>query len=182
MSLDLDADILITEIAPVPSLIQRMGRCCREPLPRHGRFGQVYVYPPRDAQPYEKREIEEGKTFVEMMCARRSLLSHADLANYLAQMQVPDPFIEGSYTGFLDAGAYAMAREEHFREGDDFTVDCVLDSDIEAYLAKRKAGDPAAGGFIVPVPKRFARENTRLGRNLREAPASQYDLDLGFGR
>lgn len=180
MSLDLDADILIAEIAPVPSLIQRMGRCCREPLPRDRRFGEVYVYPPPDAKPYEKREIGEGEAFVETMCARQKLLSHADLATYLAEMEVSDPFIEGSYTGFLDAGAYAMAREEHFREGDDFTVDCVLDLDIDEYLARRQAGDLAADGFIVPVPKRFSRENARLGRYLREAPATQYGPDFGF--
>jgi CRISPR-associated endonuclease/helicase Cas3 len=180
MSLDLDADILITEIAPVTSIIQRMGRCCREPLPRHGRFGEIYVYQPRDAKPYEKRAIDEGKTFVETMRAQQRLLSHADLANYLAAMEVSDPFIEGSYTSFLDGGAYAMAREEHFREGDDFTVDCVLDADVNAYLARRKVGDPSAEGFIVPVPKRFTRENARLGRYLREAQATQYNSIFGF--
>lgn len=180
MSLDLNADILITETAPMPSLIQRMGRCCREPIPTDGRFGEVYVYPPRDAKPYEKRDIEEGKTFVETMCARQRLLFHADLANYLAEMDVSDPVIEGGYTGFLDAGAYAMAKDETFREGDDFTVDCVLDSDIEAYLAKRKVGDSGADGFIVPVPKRFARKNARLGQYLCEASIAHYDSEVGF--
>lgn len=180
MSLDLDADVLITEIAPVPALIQRMGRCCREPLPRKGRCGQVYIYSPSDVKPYEKQEIEQGKAFVEAMHEQQRPLTHADLADYLAKMDVSDPFVEGGYNGFLDAGPYAMSRDEFFREGDDFTVDCVLDVDIDAYLAKLQARNPSAAGFIVPVPHRFAKENARLGRYLREAPAAQYGPNFGF--
>jgi CRISPR-associated endonuclease/helicase Cas3 len=180
MSLDIDADVLVTEVAPVPSLIQRMGRCCRTLPPTGARFGEVFVYEPPNARPYTPQEIEEGQALVQMLCARHRLLSHADLANYLSEMQVADPFPEGSYTGFLDAGWYAMAQDESFREGEDFTVDSVLDSDIEAYLTSRKARDPSAAGFIVPVPRRFGRENSQLDRYLREAPAAQYDPRFGF--
>jgi CRISPR-associated endonuclease/helicase Cas3 len=180
MSLDIDADVLVTEIAPVPSLIQRMGRCCREPLPSHGRIGNVYVYFPVDSKPYEKAEIAEGRAFVEAFSSARKRLSHADLGNYLASMQVQDPFIEGGYIGFLDVGPYAMARDESFRDADDFTVDCVLDSEIDEYLVKCRARDPEADGYVVPVPKRFALENTRLGRYIREASATQYHSEFGF--
>jgi CRISPR-associated endonuclease/helicase Cas3 len=180
MSLDLDADLLVTEIAPVPSLIQRMGRCCREPIPKNGRVGEVYVYSPADTKPYEKSEVEAGMAFIETMAASDEVLSHARFADYLAKMPVSDPFTEGGFAGFLDAGWYAMARDESFREGDDFTVDCVLDSETDEYLAKSKVGDPVAIGYIVPVPKRFASECSRLGRYLREAPALQYHPDFGF--
>jgi CRISPR-associated endonuclease/helicase Cas3 len=180
MSLDLDADVLITEIAPVTSIVQRMGRCCREPVPRNGRIGQVYIYLSTNIRPYEKWEIDAGKTFVEVLSAGGKLLCHADLGNYLAAMQITDPFIEGGYTGFLDAGPYAMAQDESFREGDEFTVDCVLDSDIDEYLLKRKAAESEADGYVVPVPRRFARENLKLGRYLREAPLAHYHPDFGF--
>ena len=46
----------------------------------------------------------------------------------------------------MDAGPYAMAQDESFREGDEFTVDCVLDSDIDEYLLKRTAREPQADG------------------------------------
>jgi CRISPR-associated endonuclease/helicase Cas3 len=180
MSLDLDADVLITELAPVSALIQRMGRCCREPLPRPGRIGQVYVYPPPDPVPYERWETEAAGTFLAALEARGAPLSHGALADYLATMEVADPYAEGGYTGFLDAGPYAMSAEESFREGEDFAVECVLDVDVPAYLTARATGDTAADGFVVPVPRRFARENPRLGRFLREAPARQYDPDVGF--
>lgn len=180
MSLDLDADVLVTEISPVPSLIQRMGRCCREPIPKDGRVGKVYVYCPIDAKPYERAEFEAGKKFVETTTGNDAGFSHAQLAAYLASMPAVDPVTEGGYAGFLDAGWYAMARDESFREGDDFTVDCVLDSEVDDYLAKSKTGDPMADGYIVPVPKRFARDCARLGRYLREAPTTQYHPDFGF--
>ena len=180
MSLDLDADVLITEIAPVPSIIQRMGRCCREPVPKNGRIGKVYVYLASGVKPYDEKEIEAGKIFVETLSAGKKQLCHVDLANYLGAMEVADPFMEGGYTGFLDAGPYAMAQDESFREGDDFTVDCVLDSDIGEYLLKRTAGESEADGHVVPVPRRFARENAKLGRYLREAPLDHYHPDFGF--
>ena len=73
-----------------------------------------------------------------------------------------------------------MAQDESFREGDDFTVDAVLDSDIDEYLLKRNARESEADGYVVPVPRRFARENAKLGRYLREAPVDQYHPDFGF--
>lgn len=180
MSLDLDADVLITEIAPVPSLIQRMGRCCRVPIPSPGREGKVFVYSPSDHKPYEKHEIAEGTAFLEALGRKQRRLTHADLGDYLANMDVLDPFIEGGYNGFLDGGPYAMSSEEAFREGEDFTVDCVLEDDIEAFLVARRRDDSIADGLILPVPKRFAMDNSKLGRYLREASTAQYDLRFGF--
>lgn len=178
MSLDLDADVLITEVAPVPSLIQRMGRCCREPLPSDGRLGAVYAYHPPNVLPYDRSEIDEGRGFLEEMQRRPSAVSHGDLATYRDRMP-RRPFAEEGYAGFLDSGPYAMSRGESFRDAEEFTVDAVLDDDVEDYLAARRARDPAAEGFIVPVPRRSARENQRLGY-LREAPRNAYDEHLGF--
>lgn len=179
MSLDLDADLLITETAEVPALIQRMGRCCREPVPSPGRIGEVFVYQPANAPPYEPHEIEEGALFAREM-ETRECVAHADLADYLGGMAVKDPFATGGFTGFVDSGWYAMARDDSFREDDEFTMDCVLDSDLDAYLQTRRSGTGQADGFVVPVPRGLAQPHQALGAHLRMAPSSHYDKRFGF--
>ena len=54
MSLDLDADVLVSEAAPITSMIQRMGRCNRHL--RNPDLGAVYFYFPDKILPYEKEE------------------------------------------------------------------------------------------------------------------------------
>ncbi|TAK33666.1 MAG: CRISPR-associated helicase Cas3' [Chloroflexota bacterium] len=179
MSLDLDADVLITETAPVTALIQRMGRCCRQPLPTDGRIGIVYCYQPADAKPYTKDQLDEGDGFVREL-GTKSAVTQANLASYLEQMPDSDTILVGGFAGFLDSSWYAMAREDAFREGDDYTVDCVLDSDLDAYLAARAQSSSLATGFIVPVPSRFSRAEGRLGTFPRVAPMARYDEQLGF--
>jgi len=57
MSLDLSADLLITEYAPVPALIQRLGRLNRyQDEPPEVRL--ALFIKPEDALPYEKKENE----------------------------------------------------------------------------------------------------------------------------
>lgn len=179
MSLDLDADVLITEAADVPAIIQRMGRCCREPVPQNGRIGEVYLYPPKGALPYEPREVADGAAFAREL-ASRDLVSQADLAAYLGRMAATDPFAVGGFTGFLDSGWYAMSRDDSFREDDDLTVSCVLDADLDAYLLARAARNGEEAGFILPVPRRFVTPQPKLGQYIREAPASHYDCRRGF--
>lgn len=179
MSLDLDADVLITEAAPVPALIQRMGRCCREPLPPAGRRGEVYIYRPIDARPYETAEVDQGEAFARWL-ASRGEAAHADLGNYLADVDVREPFVRDGFSGFLDSGWYAMARDDSFREDDAFTVDCVLDTDREAYIVGRRNRDQRAMRFIVPVPRRLARSDPTLGAYIYLAPSARYDRALGF--
>ncbi len=178
MSLDLDADVLISELAPVPSLIQRMGRCCRKPTPPPGRPGAVHLYEPPGHHPYEKHELEEGREFGRSL-SERDLVSQEELADYLQQMAVVDPFLPGGLVGFLDSGWHALAAEDRFREDDDFTVDCVLDTDVDAYLTARKRRDAAADGLVVPAPRRAAL-GAVPGTYLRVVPARLYSTDWGF--
>ncbi|MGH2584517.1 MAG: CRISPR-associated helicase Cas3', partial [Dehalococcoidia bacterium] len=179
MSLDLDADVLITEVAPPPALIQRMGRCCREPMPAPGRIGEVHIYSPEKERPYEKDEVNQGERFVAAFDGWEEV-THADLAEYLAAMEVTDPYMVDGYSALLDSGAYAYGRDDAFREDDDYTVDCVLSDEVTAYVKDWKGRSPKADGYIVPVPRRFTQADAALGAFVRVAPSEQYDADLGF--
>lgn len=178
MSLDLDADVLMSEAAGVPSLIQRMGRCCREPMPPPGRTGEIYVYAPPDCRPYEDSDVREGIDLARSLSGSDPV-SLATLSDYLTHLP-PQPFAAGGFTSFLDSGWYAMGSDDAFRDDDNSTRDCVLDTDRDTYLEARARGDWQADGFIIPVPRRFAYPCPRLGRYLFEAPAARYDKELGF--
>ncbi|HAJ61331.1 MAG TPA: hypothetical protein DCP31_20455, partial [Cyanobacteria bacterium UBA8543] len=52
MSLDLDADILITELAPISSLVQRFGRANRHRARGDEFRAKLLVYEPEKPEPY----------------------------------------------------------------------------------------------------------------------------------
>ena len=180
MSLDLDADIIITELAPVPSVIQRMGRCCRVAWPGERR-GFVYVCKPDDEKPYTKDELTQCENFIHFLAAKPEV-SQSDLAAYLEGMTVSKPHIEGGFTGFLDSGWYAMGSEDSFREGTDYTVDCILDSDIEEYRRLTTESPEERAGLVVPVPRRFADREQLLDGRFPVAPSSHYNNLVGFSK
>ncbi len=180
MSLDLDADVLVTEMAPVPSLIQRMGRCCRVERPGERR-GIVYVCVPADEKPYMKEELAQCENFIRCLSAKPEV-SQDDLAAYLEGMAISRPHVEGGFTGFLDSGWFAMGSDDTFREGIDFTVDCILDSDMNEYMRLSREKPEEIAGFVVPVPKRFADREQLVGRRFPVAPSSHYNSHIGFSK
>jgi CRISPR-associated endonuclease/helicase Cas3 len=186
MSLDLDAEILVTELAPIASLIQRMDRCNRDSKKMRRRpIGRVYVLRPQPGKekPYEKEELAVAERFVNKIAGSDVCQEKLEAIYKECDPREIEPI---KVCPFLDSGPYAEAREESFRENDEFTVPCVLDYDVpkvEAAIAGRKPID----GFIIPVP-RYPRYLTRaaspgssrLPRWLSIAEGSRYDKLIGF--
>jgi hypothetical protein len=136
------------------------------------------MYEPEGHLPYSREEIVMGLTFAHAL-ATEEVTSQAALGEYLARMDDEPEMVDG-WVGFLGSGWYAMSRDDSFREDDDFAVDCVLDTDVEAYVQTRREGRGREDGFVLPVPRRAARNDPRLGAFLQVAPASHYDPLLGF--
>jgi CRISPR-associated endonuclease/helicase Cas3 len=178
MSLDLDADVLITEIAPVPSLVQRFGRANRH-LARGRDFrAQLYTYEPESAMPYTREELQIAKAFLAELVTGD--VSQRKMAELLETHALREPQADGS-ARFLEGGYFATPGV--FRDVDDFTTSCILDSDLDAVqdlLAEHKPYD----GYIVSVPHKMVADRTNnpswLPKFLGVASADCYDRDRGF--
>jgi CRISPR-associated endonuclease/helicase Cas3 len=166
MSLDMDADILITERCPITSLIQRMGRCHRDRKLRPG-AGVVYVYQPFDERgqvdtnPYDDEALTGIDEFLTGLCGR-DRVSQMDLEEALAAAPQP-PAHDDELSSFLKSGPYAMGQEESFRDIENFTVSAVLASDVDSFANLQKKKEPT-DGLIVPVPRWLGRDHDPLGR------------------
>lgn len=111
MSLDLDADILITEIAPVPSIIQRLGRLNRfisVGNPGTPRTAYFIMLEKSEILPYKDSEIECGKQWLEELIGLHRPLSQFDLADYFQKLPIEDKGKLNLFTNWLDSGWFAM--------------------------------------------------------------------------
>jgi len=102
------------------------------------------------------------------------------MADLLEELSLKEREADGS-ARFLDGGYFATRGA--FRDTDDFTHPCILNSDLEqvkASIDERKPYD----GFIVGVPKRFAdmseTKPSWLPKYLGIANAEFYSPDRGF--
>lgn len=178
MSLDLDAEVLITEHAPVPSLIQRFGRANRH-LKRQ--FAVLHTYQPENEKPYDKDEIEMAQKFLNAIGARD--VSQAELAILLESHSIAEPKGDDA-ASFLESGYFATPGK--FRDADEFALPCVLDSDLAVLETKIKTKAPY-DGYVVNVPnplKRFPELNekrpTWLPKHIYLADHNFYNEQRGF--
>lgn len=189
MSLDLDADLLVTDLAPVPSLIQRMGRCCRsQDAMNVERTGKVLILEPQNEKPYEKSELDTARNFITEMLGMAQSISQQDMDEYLSQEDQNPKASAWNCTEFINSGLYSPPGK--FRDENEFTVDAVLDGqDTYEYEEARK--DPETRkkkcpGYIVPVPRflvgkgQVKRATEQLGPGLYKAPHTFYHPKFGF--
>ena len=178
MSLDLDADLLVTEYAPPSSLVQRMGRCCRDTdAHKTGRVGQVAFYRPENENPYSKQDFQDVDAFVTKI-AEAGRCSQSKLEDLLTD--VPQTAELPKECRFLQSGPWAAMGEEIFRDIDDYTRQAVLDP--YEYLRLRGSKKPwAAQGAILPLPKKYTRAHEKLPSWLHVASGGYYRPGLGYG-
>ncbi len=170
MSLDLDADVLITESAPITSLIQRLGRCNRRARPKDGKLGDIYIYRPEDHHPYHPDDLAGLNDFLADL--DNQTCSQSRLQELLEQHASGEVEVQ-RYAAFLECGPWAVSRESSLRDINEFTVPAVLDVDVERFLELRRCRQPI-DGLLVPAPRRLVETDGRLGRFPGVAPGKHY--------
>ncbi len=175
MSLDLDAQSLYTELAPLPDLIQRMGRANR-----HGRFDRamVKIFNNEKIKPYEPADLDEAASLLRELPAPEDtsqqhlaeLMERAGTGEMLGQHSVP---LFDSLPKF---------ESQPYRDIVEFTADAVLDDDLPLFLELQERRAPEMIGLVVPVPKfEELATDSRLPRHLRIASGEKYCSRYGFG-
>jgi CRISPR-associated endonuclease/helicase Cas3 len=180
MSLDLDADVLITEIAPIPSLVQRFGRSNRHLAKGQDFRSRLVVYMPESDKPYnQKDDLDTALIFLNDLPNKG--ISQRCLAEKLEEHSPQVRQADGDFAPFLSSGYYAVPG--NFREIDNFTNPCILSDDLDDVKKCLDVKKPI-DAYVISVPKQFVLKDfdkpSWLPKYLSIADSNFYDEDFGF--
>ncbi|MGD9932891.1 MAG: CRISPR-associated helicase Cas3' [Dehalococcoidia bacterium] len=131
VSLDISAALLVTEVAPPASLIQRLGRLNRRAVPGGGDPpARALVIDARRSAPYSESDMEQGEQWLAMVSGRP--VSQRDLANAFEELlsDAPAPLQQTSM--WLDKGW--EIRPESVRE-DGLTASFLMEEDLPSCMS-----------------------------------------------
>lgn len=177
MSLDLDADVLISEVAAVPSLIQRLGRLNRRITPENkGTPRTAHFYQLGDALPYKEREIETALDWIEGLKKLNRPLNQIDLAESFKALPQENDNNEplNTRTNWLDSGWFA--EPESVREPS-VSVSIILPEDETA--CRQSAKERVRKAIPVNFSKRMENWLEFKGHLIAPPNAIDYDEERG---
>jgi len=90
ISLDISADLLVTDLAPVPALIQRLGRLNRRVTPDNpGKPGYCLILEPEQSTPYDWNDLESARVWLD--CIGNVPVSQRDLLTTFVSHKTETP-------------------------------------------------------------------------------------------
>ncbi|MCA6522298.1 MAG: CRISPR-associated helicase Cas3' [Pseudanabaena sp. M135S2SP2A07QC] len=154
MSLDLDAAVLITELAPASSLIQRMGRCNRKQLPANpNKFGKVYIYNPIAELPYASEAINSGSEMLSKLDLSKPI-RQTELSKVLESINLSK---EREKNCLFTTATWEAYSPNDFRDIENHTVSALLESKVGEYK-RLQATKQSTAGIILQAPKSWANK------------------------
>lgn len=145
MSLDIDADLLISEIAPVPALIQRLGRLNRRVTPEHhGEPRQALFILPEKEAPYSLGDLDLAERWLDSLIALEEPLSQKELSEAFKASYSPAGDTLDTRMEWLDSGLFAApgpVREPGF------SVQVLMEGDSTLWKNDRRG----ATKYSIPI-------------------------------
>ena len=188
VSLDISFDVMITECAPIESMIQRFGRINRKrTLETIGKFRPVYVMAPfhgKDALPYDHDILCRSYDVL----PDNAVLEEAEIQNMLDRVYPEGRFTNIDYAGAVYANGRWVIRELRHNSRSALldaleieSVTCITRSDEEEYEACTHSRRSA-----LEIPVSF-RSVAYLGLRMKNCgscpyviPDKAYDNDMGL--
>jgi CRISPR-associated endonuclease/helicase Cas3 len=129
MSLDLDADLLISEVAPIPALIQRLGRLNRRITSKRPGTPRTALSLSVKVAPYDEAALQLADKWIDELMELRRPLTQTDLALKFNALAPHEELRLNLHTRWLDSGW--LAEPEPVRDVG-YSVSVILAEDARA--------------------------------------------------
>lgn len=168
MSLDLSADLLITDQAPVPAMIQRLGRLNRCAAPGASRERPFIVLPVEDPLPYSAEQLEATQRWLERLgdgsLSQTALVSAWSPETNAAVPRVSSTWVDGGFSTEVSDLRIATPGLTVIREQDEAEV-------------RQDATRAMALALPMGIPRSSEWKHWRLAAYLPVAPAGALTYD-----
>ncbi|MDT4952793.1 MAG: CRISPR-associated endonuclease/helicase Cas3 [Acidobacteriota bacterium] len=192
MSLDLSADLLVTDIAPIPALIQRLGRLNRrmQDLPlaeREAKPALVCPLPenkPGHLNPYEEKDFDAAREWLKKLQEDSGAVSQSNLSEAFAQFDKDKEFDlkRAEEEAYFFSGIWETRPGQVRGEG--HTISVILQEDKEKWESDHPGQQPTRDWLrehevAIPLRAEISQWNKDKFGGLRVAPreAVEYDYD-----
>lgn len=170
MSFDVSADVLISDIAPIASIIQRLGRLARYAVDESqaGRAYFVDLVEGGSTRPYDQASILQGRRLIENLVAQGTILSQADLedlsAKHWEQVETPKQLTpeESVWLDHTDVLPPRQIRK------DGYNVSVLREEDVMEWGLRKRQDDVPGWEIPMLIPGKLRK--FWLWRRLRGRP------------